>query len=374
MTVDTTTTFRIMNNNLASLSSATKTYSSEVSGFPGTNLFDQRRTKVWKPNGRFEITSSTLNIHINDGSVKAVALTAGEYTYATLAAHMQTQLNASSSGWTVTYSTTTYKFTLANSSSVSLLISTTTNAAWTTLGFTGSTDLTGTSFSSDTQRNHYPCEYVQIDFGARTQIEFLGLIGDLGSDFTVSSAGTVTIEANNIDVWTSPPLSTTATVTDDGAFKFIIDVDSNYRFWRIKITDPTNPLGNSGLQLGYMYLGPYNVLTSRNLSSGFSHTINDPSNISESENGTVYADSKTKYTSFDGMNVGFLTPANKDILERLYADVGKTTPFFISIDPTLLISDTIEKLTKYVTFEGGISFQQVFVNKFRASFKLREAV
>ena len=118
---------RFMNNNFLERSF---TFSSEQASFPGSNLVNTSRSGVWKPAGNFEVKSTNKNIYINDGADKTVTLTEGSYTYATLAAHIQTRLNAASSNWTCTYDNVlTFKFTITRSSGTKVLRkSQTTNA------------------------------------------------------------------------------------------------------------------------------------------------------------------------------------------------------------------------------------------------------
>src|SRR5690606_33367489 len=107
-----------------------------------------------------------------------VTLTEGSYTYATLATHIQTQLNAASSGWTVAYSTTTGKFTISRSGSGTLRFSETTDAAWDTLGFLGAVDDASGPWVSDEQRNHTD-EWVKVDLLSAREVDAFFLSGVL---------------------------------------------------------------------------------------------------------------------------------------------------------------------------------------------------
>jgi len=61
-------------------------------------------------------------IDFNDGAAKTATLTTGVYTMEGLAAHAQTQMNAVSTNWTVTYSRATRKFTFTRSSGTAQLL------------------------------------------------------------------------------------------------------------------------------------------------------------------------------------------------------------------------------------------------------------
>jgi len=93
-----------------------------------------------------EITPENCRVDYSDGSTRAATLTVGLYTPRTLASHLQAQMNITSSGWTVSYSDSTHKFTITKSSgTASLLVKSGTNASisvWKTLGYDGGADKT----------------------------------------------------------------------------------------------------------------------------------------------------------------------------------------------------------------------------------------
>lgn len=142
---------KFMWNNFAAQPETTKTFSSQASGYPFTNVVDPLRSRVWRTAGNFTITDANNKIYIDDGAGKTVTLTNGNYTAATLASHIQAQLNAASSGWTVAY--TSNKFTLTNSGSVtviwgSLTIEQPNNDGWSGLGVVNPNFIIGNTFKS----------------------------------------------------------------------------------------------------------------------------------------------------------------------------------------------------------------------------------
>ena len=109
---------KFMTNNLGNLASVI-TFSSEKSSNPFTNSLNQIRSKTWQPSGCFEITDLNNKIYVD---TLTITLTNAKYSTATaLATHIQTQLNASSSGWTVAY--TSNKFVLSNTGTKTLKLS-----------------------------------------------------------------------------------------------------------------------------------------------------------------------------------------------------------------------------------------------------------
>ena len=365
---------RFMDNNHAELTGGQITKSSEDADFPFSNAINKFRTKVWKPSGSFTIDSNNKTIYLDDTSVRSVDLTEGVYaTGAALATHIQSTIGAS---WTVSYSTTTYKFTFTNpTTTYELRFSQTANAVWDTIGWVATADeAVGSGLSSDQPRAH-TSEYAVFDLGYNALIEFIGVIGPLDQEFSISASATITLQANNLDQWDSPPFSQTLTRTPGGIFKFfddLDDTDKSYRFWRFEFEDKLNP--NPDFQISYIYLGDYTTLENRNLNKGFTKTINDPSLTAQSESGVLYFDRKTKFASFKGTSISFLDKTQRDTLEQLFFDFGKTTPLFVSIDPTECFSNDLYDLTKYVVFDDSPKFKHITSDKFSMSFSLREVI
>ena len=367
---------RFAENNLAAGDAATVTTSSALAGFPATNLTDSYRFRTWKPAGNFTVTSSNKKIYINDGSDKTITLTEASYTYATLASHIQTQLNASSSNWTCTYSTTTFKFTLGRSSGTAVArLSVTTDAAWDMLGYTGSIDDdVGTGQAADEQRNH-TSEWIRVDLGVASEITFVSLLGVLGEVYPLGDTATVTLKANTSMAFSSPALSVTLTPGTHGMSDFLDDeADTNYRYWQLEITDRLNTLGPTGFEFGHFYLGDYVTIESRNVASGFNKYQVDTSTAEESDSGALYAQAGFKYMKFESVEIGYMEASDRRALEQAFYDLGKYTPFYVSLDPTLLVSDDITELTRYVVFEDEPKFEHVKADVYSVRMSFREVM
>jgi hypothetical protein len=363
------------NNFMAKTPIANITVSSVLSGFPFSNCIGQTRSKLFKFSGNFIVDASNNKIYINDGADKIITLVNSSTAYSTgtlLATHIQTQLNASSTGWTVSYDTTlgTYRFRIQRNVAGTLRLSQVGNSTWNILGYLSSVDVTGTSFYADVQRNHTE-ESITIDLGLPVPMTFIALLGPLGSIFSISNTAVVTLQASNVNIFTSPPYSQTLSVSDKGVMRFLDDADTNYRYFKIKIVDQENPIGPQ-LPISYLYLGDYVTILSTNVANGFDKINLDPSSVSAAESGVLYFDTKQKYSQFNSMSVNVLSKADKDTLEKAYDSLGKTTPFFISLDPTNIITDTIFELTKLVVFNEMPSFRHIIRDIFSSSISVRE--
>jgi len=366
-----------MANNLASLTVNDFTWSSQATGFEATNALNSFRSSTWKTTGHFEITSTNNLLYINDGSNKTATVAAADYTTPTaLATAIQTALNAVSSNWTCTYDIAlgSYTFTISNSGSVTLRLTQTTNSIWDTIGYVTGTDRTNTSFPADQQRNHTN-EFLQFDFGWITPITFVALISDVATSFPLSSNATVTLQGNNIADFTTPAFSTTLSITDQGIFQFNInDPEVSHRFWRLNIIDKFNAILGPFLEFGNIYMGDFQTLEMRNISAGFDEVLVDPSIRSESEGGVLFFDKRTKYNRLSSIPVQFLLNDDKQTIKDVFRTVGVAEPFYVSLDPELLINSDITEYTKFVLFDSEPVFNAQGSCYFSTILNFREVV
>lgn len=366
---------RFMANNFAA--AATLTYSSQLSStYAFANTQNPSRSLLGKFSGNFTITTSNQKIYINDGSNKTANLFAGSYTYLDLPTAVAAALNAVSSGWSCTYDLSggTFKFTIAHSGSATLRLTQTTNAAWDMLGYTGTTDRVGTSFAADEQRNHTD-EWLKWDLTLAQEVTFFAAISNIKRVFGLSASASVHVQANNVDLWTAPPLDVTVTPHDDGLYRFFDDVaDTTYRYWRFRFVDRLNTCGPEGFAIGHVYLGDHITFTTDNIQRGFQKGKVDPSQIVETESGARFALKRPKFRTFTNLQVAQPLAAERRDMEDLFDQVGQTTPFYASLDPTLFYSEELQELTGYFYFGSDARFGHVIRDYFDCSFELREAI
>ena len=365
-----------MDNNMIDDGATAFTISSEDATNVSANVVLPNRNAYWETTGHFEITTSNHELYINDGSDKTVSITVGDYTTPdALATQITTDLNAASTNWTVSHSPSTYKFTIANTGSVTLRETQTTDAIWDTLGYTNGTDHAGTSFEAEEVRVHTE-EYVELDLGSGGDIEptFVGLVVPVDSIF-VSSSATIKLQGNASAVWTSPTVDKTLTRLDDGSLEFLDDgdVSAAFRFWSIYIEDRELVTGPS-IKISYLYLGDYLTLTERNTQSGFNMSRVDPSDSVETELGAQYFHTRYKYWEFTGMVLPYMVAADRLALQEFFEEVGVQESFFISLDPELAVSTTIDEYTKWVKFNSSPNIRHIKADVFSFMFDLKEAL
>lgn len=369
---------RFLDNNLNDSTTATITYSSQLSTtYAASNTREQMRSRVWKPSGQFYISSSNCSVYVNDGSNRTATISSGSYaTGSALATAVQTALNAVSSNWACTYSSTTYRFTITRSSGTgNLRLSQTSNAAWDTLGFTGSTDRTSANYLADEVRIH-TSEWYQIDLGSAYPVSAIAAIGPIDEAFGVSYGATVRLMGSNVDgLWTAPGLTVTLTADYRGVFGFLDDQsDYTYRFWRFEVVDRTNAAGPSALKVGHLYIGDYVTLTTSNVAQGFSKDPTDQTVALESENGARYFRTLPKFRRFSGASLQNVLASERRALEEMFERIGLDQAFYLSLDPTLAISTSLSELTAFGRFATMPRLTNIIRDYYTVAFDFQEAV
>lgn len=338
---------------------STLTTSSAESTYPASNLYSGIRSKVWKAAGLFEISSSNNKVYINGTTY---TLTAGSYTSATLITHFNSvtsqTLTRNSNG----------RFVITLGSSGTLNLSSTTNAVWSTLGFLTSSNLTGTIFTAN-ERRYNTSEWIKVDLGQPQIADFGALIPPANEAFSCSNA-TITLQGNNVDVWTSPQVSQAMTVSSNGAFIAPSKTLEPCRYWRILISDVTN----NNITAAVAWIGNSVVNTNTNIATGFTRNRSDQSIRSFSESGQLYTDRRPRVLSINGTSVQYLKGQELIDMEQLAYDLGTGRPFFIVIDPSLTVSTTLDQMTHYVEQDSDVQFAHVLNSYYNFSFSLREVL
>ena len=360
------TRIRFANNNFVDSALTSSTFNAS---YPAANIYDTRRGLFGRFRGNFIVSSTENKIYINDGTDKTITLTSAEYTGTTLASHIQTQLNASSSSWTCTYSTSTYKFTINRTAGTKIVrFSVTAQAVWDMLGYTVAIDTAGPVVSDESRIHHY--EYVKIDLGVNQTIGFVGIIGPINEAFGLSEDADVRIQGNNIDTWTAPATDVALSIDNTGAFA---TPDTAHRFWRILIKDRENTGGPDALKISYLSISTAITFEKTSISNGFDVSYVDNTTVLASENGTKYFDTRPKYWALNGQ-IQFVLGDERREVEQFIYDAGVSVPFFVSIDPKLMTFESHSEVTKFVRFSQAPTLTHIIRDYFTTSLAMEEAV
>ena len=357
---------RWLYQDLALLVASTYSASSSDTAQPVIWLKDPLRSKRWKSKAGWNVDAGFNDaIDFNDGGGEENAtITAGNYpTGALRAAAVQTAMQALTSDIiTVTYDSTTFKFTIASSGGTfSLLWNSGANAVTSCgldMGFAVAADDTGSSSYLADNVNYKSREWIKSTLPQAHDIQAVIIHWH-----TVISTGSVTVQANATDVWTSPSIDQVMTYSAE-LIAFHWGSAQTFRYWRFVIDDTQNPV--ESVEVGIAYVGIYTQPE-----SGYSHNFaedrTESSEVSFADQGASYQHEKATRDLFD-VSWSHLNASDKADFESILDLVKVGRPFFFNFDNT----DVTD--TKYVFLGKGGRFQFIAPSSWRIATPLAEAI
>jgi hypothetical protein len=356
-------------------------YSSQQTAFPYSNITNfNRRSKVWRSNGYWNITSSNNTIIFEETSTVNLTATvaAGEYssTTAMLAALKTALEDAGASTYTCSVDASTNKIEITSNGSGGGGIF---NIEWShasttmadTLGFDDTTDDTGALTYTADELHISTGEFFTWDMGLSSLPQAIAIIGPRNTPLRISPSATLKLQGNETDVWTAPTYEQTLTYDDSCIALF--DADGLHtealRFWRLLIEDLDNPLGY--IEIGSIFLGRVYSPTYGRPQFPFDIELIDRSPLIFSEGGQTFSDIREQTAEYSTQWLGL----RKDEVERImtfFADVGTARPFFVLLDPDEAFSTDFKKSLKYVKFASQPRFSLTTPNNYRMSLEFRE--
>lgn len=365
---------------------ANATASSEQSAFPDENIYNaQRRSKVWRSNGYWEVTTSNNTLVFRETALTDLTATLTAATYSsdtTFFAAIKAAMEAvGGSTYTVERDSTTEKIKMtsdgAGGGGILELMWTDASSAGMAdaLGFDTSVDDTGAlTYTADELRLHTE-EWVKWDFGISTNPDAFVLIGARNKPIKISPSATIKLQANETDVWTSPSYEQTITYDENVMSLFKTNASDEglntqaLRFWRLSIIDRDNPFGF--VEVGGLFLGDYYTTTRGGVQFPLAASWVDRSNTVFSVGGQTFSDLREKTESFTLQWAG-LTVAEREQFDTIFDTFGTSNPFFISMDPDAVYSSQANKFIRYVKFQNAPTWRLDSPKNFSATFLLRE--
>ena len=351
--------------------------SSENASFPVTNAYNsQRRSKVWRSEGYFNIVSGENTIVFNEGGSDLTAtVSPGEYTSISSFLTALDTAFTTAPGATGSYSITQdayFKFQITKSAG-------TFNIKWTNiasqdmaeiLGFDTATDSTGSlSYTADALRIN-TSEWILWDMGIASNPTAFMMCDQRNRALKLSPNGSFFIEGNESNNFTSPSFSQELTY-DDEIIGLINDSGlhtQSLRYWRVRFEDQ-NPYGY--IQIGAFFLGTAFEPTRGRLSFPLQSQYEDRSVTVTSEGGQVFSDIYEQSQTYTLKWIG-LQKEDKEDINQIFNDYGTSSPFFISLDTDSVYSTSKNRMYKFVRFQGEPSWEIVTPNNFNCSMVLRE--
>lgn len=205
---------------------------------------------------------------------------------------------------------------------------------------------------------------VVFDFKTTEEVDFLAVRPNLETGF--GFIGDLTIEANFVNEWSSPPYSTTLSVNSEhGLGSKLLDSDESYRFWRVSGT------GSSYFEISGMYIGKAFV-PGKNVSMQWSYQNVDLSKRSENVEGQVFID---KYGSRKEIqqSIKLLTKEEMALIDASLNYIGENKPFWMVMDDLELFSMDKERFAGVFYLSNTPRFTNIAFGLYNTSLTMREA-
>lgn len=309
--------------------------SSEHPQYPATDTQIDTPSQFWRSrngtgsgNGLFVIGATNKYIDFDEGGAELTAtITPGSYNGTTLATEVKTQLDAAGGTYTVTYSETTGKFTIARAAGNFTLRwqsgTNTANTAGTTLGFAVAANDTGAdTYTSDYARFHYPTEYIDVDLGVSQKVTAIAFI-----NHNISASAVIKVYSASDPAFTADLSTNTLTRNGNNMWVFI-EAGITNRYFRVEIADPTNSAGY--IQIASIYFGEY-WTPPANVQTGFTWGRPDLVDPMLSDALVAYGESKPRPLSWTG-TLTHLTETDRTHVLALLDAVGKNGAWWICFD------------------------------------------
>lgn len=299
----------------------------------------------------------------------------GEYTATTLAAFLQTKLTLDAgTAITVTYSQTTGKFTISKASGTLQLLwdsgANTANSIGSALGFDTSVDYTGAITYSSARIACHTEEFALIDIRTTEAIDTCYILFDPIIGNKISSEGAIYIQGNASPNFNSPAVSQLLTFDEDvGVYSHIWTTDQSYRYWRIKIVDPSNP--NIYVELPKVILGKSTTL-SRGPEIGFNYKFTDFSDVQTTAYGNSYVDTYPIRSDME-LNFKLLVESDVNTLIDIFNRNGVSTPMLWILDAQEEILSK-NRFAIYGRMASELSFKHIIAEYFETQIKVIEAL
>lgn len=356
-------------------------YSSQQTAFPYSNITNfNRRSKVWRSNGYWEITSSNNTIIFEEtASVNLTAtVTAGTYTSTTsMLAALKTALeDAGASTYTCSVDASTNKIKIASNGVggggiLNLEWSNASTTMESILGFDGTSDDTGALTYTADELRISTGEFFTWDMGISSLPQSIAIIGPRNTPLRISPSATLKLQGNETDVWTAPTYEQSLTY-DDSCIALFSSTGLHteaLRFWRLLIEDLSNPLGY--VEIGSIFLGRVYSPTYGRPQFPFNIELVDRSPLIFSEGGQTFSDIREQTAQYQTDWLGLRKDEVESVMD-FFADVGTARPFFVLFDPDEVFSTDFKKSLKYVKFASEPRFSLVTPNNYRMTLEFRE--
>lgn len=228
--------------------------------------------------------------------------------------------------------------------------------------------LTNLSDSRTTKvyRSTTPSTSIVFDFISAEEVDSILIIPNQMQSW--GFYGSVTIEANPTNVWSSPAFSTTllpSEIDQEHLFAAKEWVAQEYRFWRITAT------GTNYVEFSKIFLGKKQTIGNRSISFNWQYQDGDNSIITTNRYGQRFADIVNRQKRFS-FQFELLNKSEIDDFFSIYDYCGKYKPFFVRIGCDTMINNP-NRFAGYVFFEDMPVITNSFWGRYNLEATLVEA-
>jgi len=211
-------------------------------------------------------------------------------------------------------------------------------------------------------------ENIVFDMITTEPVNSVVLLWDKVGGIKISSAATITIEANPVNVWTSPALSQAMTINEDWSVSsYYPTSDQNYRYWRIVIEDPGNAYGY--VHLSNIIIGK--GIDIQNADKGFTLQNSDMSKVVTNDNGErIVVKNALKFKQLK-MNFRILDKDDSELIAIAFERNGMTVPVYVTMDEKDLAQDKDQNAV-YGYFAPKLKISHVNYDIFRTGLVVGE--
>jgi hypothetical protein len=191
---------------------------------------------------------------------------------------------------------------------------------------------------------------VTLDFGTPVDINTIALVDSTLESFGFSA---LTLELNNVDVWTSPSVSQAVTIDTGNSFAYhYFDTVQTYRYARLVLT------GSEGfVELGKVFLGKSVELGELSFSYPLQVSWSTNANVSRNRLGQKFIDEINTQREISG-GINTLTKEEFQPLLDMLKYASYTRPIWIIFPDEAPITEDNDQLNGYYYLKGdaGTSF------------------
>jgi len=206
---------------------------------------------------------------------------------------------------------------------------------------------------------------IVFDFITTENINSFAIKGDKFTGFGFN--GSITLELNATDEWSSPAFTTTITPNTQHNIGYKSFSDQAYRFARLVIT------GTSYVELSNIFIGEHTQLSQNNIDFGWSYLNKDQSSITTTKDGQQFSTTRPHRKEIKA-NFKLLNKSEFNVISDLSDFHGKTEPVWFIVDESETIVDTKERFINQFFFSSSLGFKNSSFQLFDTAFRLRETI